>query len=150
MTREIAASDPLVSQLDPQRSYGDLSFDEVVAGVQSGRFTIAPGTRLPVLKDAATGRMIKGSGQVSQQGVSIQQAAIREFRELAADDMHEAYGLLLAGMRSGDPRFSKLYWENFLGKMGESKGGDAMATAFTALIEALQKPEVRTIEIIEQ
>lgn len=141
----VAYSDPLVSQLDPQRVYGDLTFEQVVSGVQAGTILIEPGQRLPVLRSPLTGRPLKGSGQPPQTGVSAQQAALRDFRERAAEDLDEAYDSLLAGMRAGDPRFHKIFFENLMGKMGETRGGDAMAQAFMALIEAMQKPVERVI-----
>lgn len=146
---ELVPADPLIVQLDPARGYGDLSFEQVVAGVQDGRYAISPGARLPVLRDTATGRALKGSGQPPQNGVSVQQAALRDFRERAVDDIDEAYDLLMKGMREGDPRWAKLYWENLLGKMGESKGGDAMVEAFKVFIAAMEKPEIRTV-ILDQ
>jgi hypothetical protein len=148
-SRAVAFSDPLIAQLDPERGYGDLTFEQVVEGVQSGAILIEPGSRLPVLRNRATGHPLKGSGQPPQTGVSVQQAALREFRERAQDDLPEAYDLLVQGMRSGDPRFHKIYFENLLGKMGEIKGGDAMVEAFKVFIAAMQRPEVRTV-IIDQ
>ena len=145
----VVYSDPLVNQLDPERNYGDLTFEQVVSGVQNGAILIEPGSRLPVLRSATTGLAIKGTGRPPQTGVSAQQAALREFRERAVDDLPEAYELLLQGMRAGDPRFHKIYFENLMGKMGETRGGDAMATAFTALIEAMQRPAERVI-ILDQ
>ena len=142
-------SDPLIASLDPDRNYGDLTFEQVVSGIQSGTILISPGSRLPLLKSAETGRPIKGSGQPPQTGVSVQQAALREFRERAIDDLPEAYELLMQGMREGDPRFHKLFFENLLGKMGETKGGDAMVEAFKVFVAAMQKPEERTV-IIDQ
>lgn len=121
----------------------------MVAGIQAGTIIIEPGHRLPVLRDAVTKRSIAGTGQPPQTGVSVQQAALRDFRERAIDDLPEAYALMMAGMRTGDPRWAKLYFENLLGKMGESKGGDAMVEAFRVFIDAMKTPEVRTV-IIDQ
>ena len=146
----VAFSDPLVSQLDPERGYGDLSFEQVVTGIRDGAILIEPGQRLPVLRSATTGRPLKGSGQPPQTGVSITQAALREFRERAIEDLPAAYELLWKGMAAGDPRYDKIYWENLMGKMGETKGGDAMVDAFRVFIDALQsKPDIRTV-ILDQ
>lgn len=141
--------DPLVDYLDPTRNYGDYTFEQIVEGIKDGSVLIEPGMRLPVLRSKKTGLPMKGTGQAPNNGVSVQQAALREFRERAIDDLPEAYAMLWEGMKSGDSRFHKLYWENLVGKVGEVRGGDAMAEAFTALIKAMDKPSVREI-IIEQ
>lgn len=148
-TVALTYAEPLVNQLDPQRGYGDYTFEQIVEGIHSGSILIEPGQRLPVLRSARTGRPMKGSGQPPQTGVSVQQAALREFRERAAEDLPEAYELLMKGMREGDPRFHKIYFENLMGKMGETKGGDAMVDAFRIFVDAMQKPDIRTV-ILDQ
>lgn len=136
----------LLDLLDPGRDYGDRSFEQVVDGIKSGEIVIESGWRLPVLRDAKTNRAIKGTGRPPTAGVSVQQAALREFRERAIEDLPEAYDILFAGMKAGDPRWGKIYWEITVGKMGEMRGGDAMAVALKLLYEAMQEPETRWIE----
>jgi len=143
------SKEDLISLLDPGRDYGDRTYSDVVSGVLDGTIHISPGQRLPVLWDTGARHVIKGTGQPPQTGVSVQQAALREFRERAIDDLPEAYSLLIDGMRKGDPRYDKIYWENLMGKIGEVKGGDAMAVAFKALIDAMQTPQMRTVTVTD-
>lgn len=146
MTTELTTSQAdLIALLDPTRNYGERTFEQVLAGIHDGSILIEPGQRLPMLFTAENHRSIKGTGQAPQDGVSNTQRALQRFRSLGLDDVDDAYAELRAGMKAGDPRFHKIYWENLLGKMGETKGGEAMAEAFKALITALEKPDVRTV-----
>lgn len=141
----------LVMKLDPYRDYGmpgveePLTYDQVVKGIYEGRFLIAEGTNLPVIRDAATNWPLRGSGMVIKTSSGPQQAALAEFRRMALDDVDFAYRNLISGMRRGDPRYDKIFWENLVGKMGENRGGDAVAEAFKALIEAMKQPETREV-----
>ncbi len=137
----------LVAKLDPDRDYGERSYQDILDGVSSGAIVIRPGNNLPQLW--FNNRTIKGTGQPPLNGVSAQQKAVHRFRELGLDDVDWAYQNLRNGMSRGDPRYDKIWWEYMGGKMGESKGGEAMAEAFKALLSALEKPEQRTV-IIDQ
>ena len=136
--------------LDPEREYGmpgggALTYEEVVAGVRSGKFLIEPGQNLPVLWEAFHHWALKGTGIAVRQSSGPQQAALAEFRRMALDDVPFAYQNLVRGMKRGDPRYDKIFWENLLGKMGENRGGDAVAEAFKAVVEALRSPETRSV-----
>lgn len=143
-------ADPnLVALLDPNRDYGERTFEQVKEEIARGALVILPGERLPVLKDAETGRTVKGTGVVSLSGQSAQQVALGEFRRRALEDMPDAYHWLIEGMKStpgkpgGDPRFHKIYWETLIGKMGENRGGEQIAEAFKAVVEAMSQPQER-------
>lgn len=138
----------LLARLDPQRDYGERTFADVVQGVKSGAIFIEPGMNLPVLREAGTGYSIKGTGRPPVgTNLSAQQIALREFRTKAVDDIDEAYAELRKGMKSGDPRFHKIYWETLIGKVGELRGGEAMAEALKAVIQAVQQPQTRVIDV---
>lgn len=141
------SQDALINMLDPDRSYGDRTYEQVVEGIYSGDIIIEPGQRLPVLKDGKRKVAIKGSGQPPQEGLSNQQRALSQFRNLALDDVPQAYEGLRAGMERGDPRYDKIFWELLVGKMGESRGGEQIAEAFRAVVEAMQKPQERRTTI---
>lgn len=146
----VAAQPPqeeLIALLDPDRDYGDRTFEDVLAGIRSGKIVIQQGNRLPMLFQTDPWRSIKGTGQPTQDGVSAQQRALHHVRQLGLDDIDWAYLKLRDGMSRGDPRYDKIYWELVVGKPSEAKGGEAMAEAFKALIAAMEKPDVRTVTL---
>ena len=147
VVESVSETEYLVTLLDPERDYGERDYEKVVADVRAGILTISPGQRLPILFDPAKRQTVKGTGQPPQEGLSNQQRALAQFRGMAIDDVPAAYATLWAGMQRGDPRYDKIYWELLVGKMGESRGGEAIATAFKALIEAMQRPEERRVPI---
>ena len=145
MSTDVAAEpteQELVELLDPERDYGERKYIEVVRGIREGTILIRRGYNLPMLWEAATHHAIKGSGRPAD-GLSSQQLALREFRARGIDDLPEVYGATLKGIRAGDARWGKIWWEIMVGKMGENRGGEAMAEAFKALIAAMQQPEQR-------
>jgi hypothetical protein len=147
LTAELAASQAdLITLLSPERDYGDRSYEDVVREVIDGTLVIEPGYGLPVIRDRKTNRTVKGTGRpANSQGP--QHAALSAFRRLAIDDVDQAYEELRAGMRAGDPRFHKIFWENLVGKVGETRGGDEMAKAMQMLVAHFEKPETRTVII---
>ncbi len=145
-SKGLTDEEALIALLDPDRDYGSRTFEEVVSGVRDGTLRIAEGNRLPMLRDGQ-GQPIKGGGQPIQTGVSAQQVALSQFRKLALDDVPFAYKSLVSGIKRQDPRYDKIYWDMLVGRVGEQRGGDAMADAFKALIEAMKQPEERTIEV---
>ncbi len=136
----------LVDLLDPERDYGDRTYLDVLSGIDRGTILIRPGARLPMLV-SSTGGTIRGTGQPPRTGVTAQQHVVARMRELALDDIDEAYRSLRDGMRRGDPRYDKIWWEYAAGKSSEFKGSDAMAEAFKHLVDMLDKPEAKSIVI---
>jgi hypothetical protein len=147
MAGELSPSRPdLIAQLSPERDYGDRDYDQVVREVIDGTLVLEPGYGLPVIRDRKTNRTVKGTGRpANSQGP--QHAALSAFRRMAIDDVDDAYRELRAGMKAGDPRFHKIFWENLVGKVGEVRGGDEMAKAMQMLIERMAQPESRTVVI---
>lgn len=150
----------LIGKLDPNREYGlpggdkPLEFEEVVAGVRSGRFTIHEGDNLPVLRERDSNWPLRGSGFIIRQNGGPQQSALAEFRRRALDDIPTAYKSLMDGMKRGDPRYDKIFWDNLVGKVGENRE-QAMSGVLQRLIDmserlatGQQQPRVeRTIEV---
>jgi hypothetical protein len=147
LTAELGPSQAdLIALLDKDRNYGDRTYDDVVREVIDGSLLLEPGHNLPVIKDARTRLAVKGSGRyVGTTGP--QQEALAAFRRMALDDVPDAYAELRSGMKNGDPRFHKIYWENLIGKVGETRGGDEMAKAMQMLVAHFEKPETRTVII---
>lgn len=148
-TDVVMSVEDLVRLLDPERDYGERSYSQVVNQVRGGDLLIEPGQRLPVLKDARTGHTVKGTGRGHQNGVSPQQAIVAEFRKHAADDFDFAYQSLVRGMKAGDPRYDKIWWEYAAGKVAEFRGGDDTAKAIQVVLDYVRdRPDTRTVEII--
>ena len=154
MTAEVSRAEgptqaELINLLDPGRDYGERTYEAVVAGVKDGSVLIHPGQRLPVLRDARTGRPVKGTGQPPQDEVTAQQRFLSRMRTLALDDVDDLYAEMRAFAKStGDPRHYKNILDLF-GKVGEVRGGDEIGKALQMLIERMETPEKRSV-VIEQ
>ena len=130
---------PLISELDPDRDYGDRSYEEVVDDVKSSRLAIEPGQRLPVLRDATTRRPVKGTGQPLQ-NESPHEFSRKRVREWMADNLED----FLEAMRKGaiedrDPRWAKLALEYGISKPIEVREFDK-SPLLGLLMEKLSEP----------
>lgn len=153
MTAEVEkrpSQDELIARLDPERDYGERTFEQVINQVGDGRLFLEPGANLPVIKDTASGRMVRGSGRVPGGTQGPRQHAMAEFYRLALDDLPEAYRYLWKGIQTGDYHFLDIYFKNVMPKQPEVRGGDEMGKAFQMMIERMAQPEQRTVEIIDQ
>jgi hypothetical protein len=140
-------SEDLIALLDPNRSYGDRNHDEVVDGVRNGKLRLEEGRRLPVIKDASTNLVVKGTGQPPiPEGLEPQAWGRREFSRRAAEDFDEAYSSLMETVRAGDPRAMKLFFETFLGRPREARDNED-PEALMRLLEAVSQPRVREIPV---
>jgi len=144
-----AETKALVDLLDPERDYGDRHFNEVLDGIYNGTLRIEPGNNLPMLKEVANGKTIKGTGRPPIKEKSHQQTAIDEFRSYALDDLPSAYLSLKKGMERGDPRYDKIFWELAVGKVGELRGGGVIGEAMAQMFESMRQSQLRTIEAYE-
>jgi hypothetical protein len=97
-------SDELVRSLDPRRDYGERSYDEIVAEVRTGRLPLEPGrSSLPVIRDPATNRPVKGTGQPRvPDDQELARWGRRRFNERAAADFDAVYEALLEAAKRGD------------------------------------------------
>lgn len=152
MTTEVAVSESesLIGNLDPTRDYGERSYEQVVAEVRAGALILRPGRfGLPMISDAATGMRIKGSSNPPIPGeLSPRDWSMAEFRRRAADNFDQAWKWLIKGM---DPdtnknahQFHKIYWEQLIGKAGESRG-QLMDAVAVALLEAAKASRSSTV-----
>lgn len=135
----------LIDKLDPHRDYGERTYEEVLSGIRSGAIIIREGNNLPQLVDAATGRAIKGTGVPVNNGENPQRVAMARFRRMAQDDLDEAYAELRAGMKAGDPRCMKIYWELLIGRPGEAKGENS-TSIMEKLLEAALENRTAVVE----
>lgn len=100
----------LVVQLDPERDYGSRTYEQVVSEIQAGTLVIeqpAKAGYLPILRDASTRVVVKGSGPASVNGGPTRGAALhamlidwleQEGLELAVLRLHE----VITGGKDGD------------------------------------------------
>ena len=113
------SSTELIEQLDPDRDYGERSYNEVVEGVQRGELRLLPGRNLPVLRDAATNHAVKGTGQPLDG--DVERWSRRHFNERAAEDFDDVYDAMVRSAKQGDVRAQKLFMEMFLGRPREAR-----------------------------
>jgi hypothetical protein len=115
-------SEELIGSLDPRRDYGERSYDEVVAEVRAGRLRLEAGrSSLPVIRDPATNRPVKGPGQPRlPDDQELARGGRRRFNERAAADFDAVYDALLEAAKRGDVRAQKLFVETFLGRPREA------------------------------
>lgn len=91
----------LIAKLDPERSYGEMTYDQVVAEVRAGTLLIEEGLPVPVLKDAVTHRVVSGTGLVPAQYHGLTAKKPRQvltkssFIERAKEDFDEVYDTLI-------------------------------------------------------
>lgn len=161
LTTDVAVSDTeaLIAQLDPERKYAyartrePIDFDDLVAGIRAGKFSIAPGMGLPVVRDVTTNWALVGSGKPITESAGPQQAALAEFRRRFVDDLPELYRELFAqAMGSGR---DKWHYMDILFKYGLPRGGESTTMGDT--IDALRKfmeaaqaqTEVREVKVYD-
>lgn len=145
----------LISTLDPQRNYGR-PFEDVVADIRGGRLLISPGSRLPILKDATTGVVVRGTGTGAKgNAVKISRSFIEEKFER---NKHRIWEAVLTGALgnpekgiAGDPRWGKLLFEYGMGKPVETGAGmnEAVMGLLARLAEAQGTRRERVTEVYE-
>jgi hypothetical protein len=115
-------SEELIGSLDPRRDYGDRTYEEVVAHVRAGQLRLEPGrSTLPVIRDPATNRPVKGTGQPPvPDDAEFPRWGRRRFNERAAADFDAVYEALVQAATRGDVRAQKLFVETFLGRPREA------------------------------
>ena len=65
------SSGELIGTLDPEVDYGEDGFDGTVSKIEQGLVIIERGETRPVLKDAATGMMIRGGSAVTRPSAGL-------------------------------------------------------------------------------
>ena len=129
------ASDNLIDLLDPNRSYGDRSYDDVVEAIEAGKLRLEPGHNLPVIKESSTNLVVAGTGRPRQE-VDAGVWGRKLFEERAAGDFDVVYGAMVESARSGDVRAQKLFMEMYIGRPREASPNSGGADR---LFEMLQR-----------
>ena len=128
----------LTRQLDPDRDYGHRSFEEVVAGVHKGTLLLEEGLVVPVIRDATTGQVVKGTGQSIAEVDNIEgkRAWSHRFQQLGRHSFDELYEQLIDLCRSGNFKALEYFFNRMSGKPSELRTeGSTKATEL--LIEKL-------------
>lgn len=118
----LVAQTDLVALLDPHRDYGERTFEQIKEGIARGLILIEPGHTIPVLRDPATHRSIKGTGRPPGVGdVKVSRAYIE--RRFSNNKKAIWDALYKGAVTDGDPRWGKLLLEYGLGKPVENASG---------------------------
>ena len=128
-------NDNLIDLLDPNRSYGDRSYDDVVDAVEARKLRLEPGHNLPVIKDASTNLVVVGTGRPRQE-VDARVWGRKLFEERAAGDFDEVYAAMVESAKSGDVRAQKLFMEMYIGRPREASPNSGGADL---LLEMMQR-----------
>jgi hypothetical protein len=107
--------DRLIAKLDPNRDYGWRKFNSMEAYIRSGEIVIAEGVNLPVLRDARTGKVIKGSGKAITQSTR-RDAFRKEFNEVASPQVRGLVESLIDRGLNGDTRAAIYVIDRVLGQ----------------------------------
>jgi hypothetical protein len=174
---DAADVEALIDALDPGRDFGEFSYEEIVAQVRDGELAISPGlTSDPLLRNTATGKAVKGTGQtVALQSVKdlaelrahIKTVAGREWLDSrllgtwepphagAITDRDEIYNQMMVAIRNHESGWEKLamfHLQQHVGKPRET-GQGGMGKAVELLINKLGAGGEQTsteIRIVEQ
>ena len=147
-------TESLIEQLEPARDYGR-PLTDVVADIRGGALVISPGARQPLIRDASTRRMVKGSGR--RQGGSeakVSRSYIERF--FAHNKVAIAKALLDGTLGTNgvkqDPRWADLLLKYGIGiPMDRGVGGTDLAFALLKRLEDTrgERRTERVTEIIE-
>ncbi len=117
------SSRELIGTLDPDVDYGEDGLDGTVAKIEQGLILIERGETRPVLKNAATGLMIRGTGQPLQLQTVTQ--VERELRQVFASAVQQNWDLIVESLIKiatvkEDVRAHKLLFEYGIGRPREA------------------------------
>ena len=140
----------LITCIDPYRNYGERTYDEVIEQVRRGVLTMYPPpatnkTLQPVIRDATTNMVVKGSGAPSSGSAGHSFTRKNEinkerFAERFTEDFDEAYAALFTMVVVKlDPRAAKIYFEMGLGAPQKQMDGGMSTDAFQAALSAIRE-----------
>ena len=147
--------DEMVALLDPDRDYGERTFDDVVKGVRDGSISASPGHPVPMLRVGAMS--VKGSGApVALVNAPKQRPWLAQFEERASTDFDAVYESLLASALDGEVKAQMYFLDRLLGKPRESRdaGNSEMLSAFIGALAGtrmvdIEEPPQSSIRIID-
>ena len=129
----------LISKLDAIRNYGDRDYQQVVAAVRAGDIDIDEGYNggAPVLRDAGTGQLIRGSGRAPLAVNNIHNWN-DIFNKRAIQDFTIAYEALLSNVERGDFKSIQYFFDRVLGTPFRNQTGMNSPEQIEALVELVR------------
>lgn len=135
--------DELLSELDPERDYGNRSVEEVKKEVTEGKLEIAKGVAHPVIRDAQTGHLVKGSGRLPTTTTVVESRSSwdRAFREAGSMYFDVVFDQLIQLCMVGNFKAIEFFMNRMGGKPTDNKdipdgGRDAKVDAMMAQLRA--------------
>ena len=115
----------LVRKLDPDVDYGPDGLEAVVQNVEAGNYRLEDGETRPVIKNALTSELVKGTGQPRQDRRLVLRQIEQEMRDafttkIGANWDRIVDSLIKIAVEKGDVRAHKLLLEHGLGRPRES------------------------------
>jgi hypothetical protein len=141
--------DEMVAMLDPDRDYGERTFDDVVKAVRDGSISASPGHPVPMLRIGAMS--VKGSGApVALANATKQRPWLAKFEERASTDFDAVYESLLTSAINGEVKAQMYFLDRLLGKPRETRdgGNSEMLSAFIGALAGTRMVDIEPPETI--
>ena len=113
----------LLNQLDVLRSYGTRTISDVRREVAEGKLEIAEGISHPVIRDASTGTLVKGSGRLPTTTTVVESRSSwdRAFREAGQMYFDEVFEQLIQLCQGGNFKAIEFFMNRMGGKPTDNK-----------------------------
>ena len=113
----------LLNQLDALRSYGTRTISDVRREVAEGKLEIAEGISHPVIRDASTGTLVKGSGRLPTTTTVVESRSSwdRAFREAGQMYFDEGFEQLIQLCQGGNFKAIEFFMNRMGGKPTDNK-----------------------------
>ena len=148
----MADKSDLIDRLDPARNYGPRTYEQVKSEVSRGLLVLEPGHSVPVIRDAASHKSVKGTGRPP--GSSDTKVSRAYIERRFGNNKKAIWDAIFKGaVEEGDPRWGKLLLEYGLGKpMENSSNFNEGVLVLLQKLTAGQASRVETVRetIIEQ
>lgn len=125
----------LIKQLDPERNYGDRTYEQVVREVEAGSLILKPGHSLPVIIDSRTKKTVSGTGRPPGKPAAVFSRGYIE-RQFARNAQRIWEAAFEGAVKNGDPRWGKLLFEYGIGKPKMDSGSASSAQDFLKILAA--------------
>lgn len=143
----MASTEELIAKLDPTRDYGPRTFEQVKEGITRGALLVENGPNLPILKDAATGLVVKGSGRPLSSPAEWSRQFLKERFAGDAEALYEA--AKNAVLLKGDMKALELLLKYGVGDHRE-QGSDAGSRAVDALMQLATNARTERVIQVDQ
>ena len=110
----------LIAELDPDRDYGERTYNDIVTDVRAGYISISPGHPSPILRDVGRGVTLKGTGRPLTTGTT-RKTFISKFEERAEVEFDAAFEAFMQKVMHGDVKAQMYFFDRVLGKPRESR-----------------------------